>query len=103
MLPLSLEKQVFTALACDPLSDIRIVLLETVLKFGNKTVTLDKCFVYNQQKLIALFVTSGNSAEFVVFWVPYNPAHVYELKYQTIFTENFNLNLLDASYTFFIY
>ena len=41
MLPLSLETQVLTALAYEQLSYIRIFLLQKVLKFGNKIVTLD--------------------------------------------------------------
>ena len=73
------------------------------MKFGNKTVTVDKCFVSNQQKIVAFFVTSDNKAKFVIFWVPYNPTDVYELKYQITFTYNNNLNLLDAPYTVFVY
>ena len=103
MLPLSLGTQVLTAFAYDPLSYIRIFLLQKALKFGNKTVTLDKCFVSNQQKIIAFFVTSENNAKFVIIWVPYNPTHVYELKYHITFTDNIILNLLDAPYTVFIY
>ena len=87
----------------DPLSFIRIFLLQNVLKFEDKTVTLDKCFVSNQQKIVAFFVTSDNNAKFVIFWVPYNPAHVHELKYQITFGDNINLNLLDAPYTVFVY
>ena len=82
MLPLSLETQVLTILAVDPLSYIKIFLLQKILKFGNKTVTFDKCFFLNQQRIIAFFVTSENNAKFVIFWVPYNPAHVHELKNQ---------------------
>ena len=85
MLPLSLETQVLTALAFDPLSYIRIFLLQKTLKLGNKTVTLDNCFVSNQQRTVAFFVTSENNAKFVIFWVPYNTAHVPELKYQITF------------------
>ena len=81
MLPLSLEAQVLTALAFEPLSYIRISLLQEALKFGNKAVTLDKCFVSNQQRTVAFFVTSKNNAKFVIFWTPYNPAHVHDLKY----------------------
>ena len=103
MLPLSLETQVLIALAYDPLSYIRIFLLQKVLKFENKTITLDKCFVSNQQKIVAFFVTSDNNAKFVIFWVPYNPAHVHELKYQITFMDNINLNLLDAPYTVFVF
>ena len=103
MLPLSLETQVLTALAYDPLSYIRIFLLQKVLKFGKKIVTFYNCFVSNQQKIFAFFATSENNAKFVVFWVPYNPAHVDELKYLITFTKNINLNLLDAPYTVFIY
>ena len=101
MLPLSLETEVLTALAYNPLSYIRIILLQKVS--GNKTVTLDKCFVSNQQGIIEFFVTSENNAKFVIFWLTCNPAHVYELKYQITFTDNINLNLLDAPYTVFIY
>ena len=75
MLPLSLETQDLTALAFDPLSYIRIFLLQKKLKFGNNTVTLDKCYVSNQQRTVAFFVTSENNAKFVIFWVPYNPTH----------------------------
>ena len=96
MLPLSLETQVLTTLAYNPLSYTRIFLLQKVLKFENKTVTLDKCFVSNQQKIVAFFVTSENNAKFVIFWVPYNPTHVYELKHQITFTDIINLNLLNA-------
>ena len=103
MLPLSLETQVLTPLVYDALSYIRKFLLEKVLEFANKTVTLDKCFVSNQQKIVAFFVTSENYAKFVIFWVPYNPAHVHELQYQITFTDNINLNFLDAPYTVFIY
>ena len=103
MLPPSLETQVLTALAFDPLSYIRIFLLQKILKFGNKIVTLDKCFVSNQQRTVAFFVTSENNAKFVIIWVPYNPAHVHELKYQIAFTDNINLNLLDSPYTVFVY
>ena len=103
MLPHSLETQVLTALAFDPLSYIRIFLLHKTYKFRNKTVTLDKCFVSNQQRTVAFFVTSENNAKFVIFWVPYNSAHVHELKYQITFTDNINLNLLDAPYTVFIH
>ena len=103
MIPLSLETQFLIALAYDPLSYIRIFLLQKVLKLENKTVTLDKCFVSNQQRIVAFFVTSENNANCVIFWVPYNPAHVLELKCQITFTDNINLNLLDASYTVFVY
>ena len=103
MLPLSLEAQVLTALAFDPLSYIRIFLIQKILIFGNKTVTLEKCFVSNHQRIVAFFVTSENNAKFVIFWVPYNPAHVHELKYQITFTDNIKLNLLDAPYTVFVY
>ena len=103
MLPFSLETQVLTTLAFDPLSYIRIFLQQKILKFGNKTVTLDKCFVSNPQRIVAFFVTLKNNIKFVVFWVPYNPAHVHELKYQITFTDNVNLNLLDAPYTVFVY
>ena len=103
MLPLSLETQVLTALAFDPLSYIRVFLLQKILNFGNKTVTPDMCFVSNQQRIVAVFVTSENNAKFVIFWVPYNSAHVHELKYQITFTDNINLNLLDAPYTVLIY
>ena len=103
MLPLSLETQVLTALPYDPLSYIGIFFLQKILKFGNKTVTLDKCFVSNQQRIVAFFVTSENNAKFVIFWVPYNPAHVHELNYQITFTDNITLNLLDAPYTVFLY
>ena len=72
-------------------------------KFGNKTVTLNKCFVSNQQRTVAFFVASKNNAKFVIFWVPYNPAHVQELKYQITFTDNINLNLLDSPYNVFVY
>ena len=78
MLPLSLETQVLIALAFDPLSYIRIFVLQKIYKFGNKTVTLDKCFDSNQQRIVAFFVTSDNNAKFVTFWVPYNPIHVYD-------------------------
>ena len=81
MLPLSLETQVRTALAYDPLSYIRKFLQQKILKFGKKTVTLDKCFVSNQQRIVAFFVTSEKNAKFVTFWLPCNPAHVHELKY----------------------
>ena len=67
MLPLSLETQVLTALVYDPLSYIRIFLLQKALQFGSKTVTLDKCFVSNQQKIVAFFATSDNNANFVIF------------------------------------
>ena len=103
MLPLSLETQVLTALAYDPLSYIGKFLLQKLLKFGNKTVTLDECFISNQQKIFALFVTSDNNAKFFIFWVPYNPTHVYQLKYQITFTDNIKFNLLDAPYTVFVY
>ena len=103
MLPLSLETQVLTALAFDPPSYIRIFLLQKTLKFGNKTVTLDKCFVSNQQRIVAFFVTLENNAKFVIFWVPYNPTHVYELKYQITFTNNINLNLQDAPFTVLVF
>ena len=103
MLPLSHETQVLTTLAFDPLSYIKIFLLQKIMKFGNKTVTLDKCFVSNPQRIVAFFVTSENNAKFVIFWVPYNLAHVHELKYQIIFTDKINLNLLDAPYTVFVY
>ena len=78
MLPLSLETQVLTALAYDPLSNIRIFLLQKVLKLGN-TTTLDKCFVSNQQKIILIFATSEN-----------NINHICELKYQITFTDKIN-------------
>ena len=78
-------------------------LLQKIMKFGTKTVTLDKCFVSNQQRKIAFFVTSENNAKFVIYWVPYNPAHVHELKYQIALTDNINLILLDAPYTVFLY
>ena len=103
MLPLSLETQVLTALAYDLLSYFRIFLLQKLLNFGKKTKTLDKCFVSIQQKIVAFFVTSDNNAKFVIFWVTYNPTHVYELKYWITFTDNINLNLLDAPYTVFVY
>ena len=103
MLPLSLEEQVLTALAYDPLSYIRIFFLQKKLKFGNKTVTLDKSFVSNQQRIVAFFVTSENHAKFVIFWVPYNAANDHELKYQITFTDNINLSLLDAPCTVFVY
>ena len=103
MLPRSLETQILTALAYNPLTYIRIFLLQKVLKFGNEIVKFDECFVSNQRKIVAFFVTSDNNANFVIFWVPYNPTHVYELKYQITFTDNINLNLLDAPYTVFNY
>ena len=103
MLPFSLETQVLNALAYDPLSYIRKFLLQKISKFGNKTVTLDKCFVSIQQRIVAFFAASENNAKFVIFWVPYNPAHVHELKYQITFTDNINLNLLDAAYTVFVF
>ena len=78
-------------------------LLQKVLKFKNKTVTLDKCFVSNQQKIVAFFVASDNNAKFFIFWVPYKPAHVRELKYHFTFTNNINLSLLDVPYTVFVY
>ena len=74
-----------------------------MLKFGNKTATLEKCFVSNQQRIVAFFVTSENNAKFVIFSVLYNPAHVHELKYQITFTDNHNFNLLDSAYTVFVY
>ena len=70
MLPLSLETQVPIALAYHSQSYIRMFLLQKVMKFGNKTVTLHKCFVSNQHKIVAFFVTSENNAKFVLFWVP---------------------------------
>ena len=76
MLSLYLETQLLTDLAYDTQSCIRIVLLQEVLKFGKKTVTLDKCFISNQEKLVAFFVTSEKHAKLVKFWVSYNPAHV---------------------------
>ena len=65
------------------------------MKFWNKTVKIDKCFVFIQPKIIAFFVTSESNAKFLIFCVPYNPANVYELKYQITFTDNFNLFLLE--------
>ena len=103
MIQLSLETKNLTALAYDPLSYIRIFTLQKVLKFGNKTLTLDKFFVSNQPKIIAFFLSSESNAKFVIFCVPYNPAMVYELKHQITFTDNFNLNLLDELFTVFFY
>ena len=103
MLPLSVETQVLTALAYDPLSYNRIFLLQKILKFGNKIVTLDRCFVSNQQRIVALLLTSENNAKIAIFWVAYNPAHVHELKYQKNFRDNIKLNLLNAPYTVFVY
>ena len=72
MLPLSLETQVLTAFAYDPLSYIRIFLLPKVLKFGNKTNTWQMfCFLSTENiKIFEVAHThelSGHRAESTTF------------------------------------